>query len=64
MLTPRRAFTLIELLIAIGVVGVLIGLSLIALNSGRDKAAQLKCMSNMRQVQSGIALLEIMQPES
>lgn len=57
MITPRRAFTLIELLMAIGIIGVLIGLSLIALNSGRDKAAQLKCMSNMRQVQSGIALL-------
>lgn len=42
---------------AIAALGVLIGLSMVALNSSRDKAAQLKCMANMRQTQTGITLM-------
>lgn len=52
-----RAFTLLELLMAIAAIGVLIGLSMVALNSSRDKATQWKCMSNMRQTQMGIGLM-------
>ncbi len=53
----RAAFTLVELVVAISVVGVLIGLSMLALNSARDRASQTKCMANMRQTQTGIALM-------
>jgi len=42
---------------AIAAIGVLIGLSMVALNSSRDKAAQLKCTANMRQTQTGITLM-------
>jgi len=53
----KQAFTLVEVLIVIAIVAVLIGLSMVALNAARDKTFQLKCMSNMRQTQSGIALM-------
>jgi prepilin-type N-terminal cleavage/methylation domain-containing protein len=53
----NRAFTLVEILVVIAIVAVLIGLSMVALNSARDKTFQLICMANMRQTQAGIALM-------
>ncbi|HSI07065.1 MAG: DUF1559 domain-containing protein [Rariglobus sp.] len=48
--SSRRAFTLIELLAVIAIIGVLASLTLVGLGRIRDSARGTKCTSNLRQI--------------
>lgn len=58
MIAPlrRRGFTLIELLVVISIIALLIAILLPALSKARESARNAICLSNLRQIGTGLAI--------
>ncbi len=61
--TGRRGFTIVEILVTIGIIGILMSLVLPALNTARKSARLTVSQNNMRQISVGLSLFSIQQKD-